>query len=147
MATTKKALAVLIPFAAFIGLVLAAHVVMYMYPSIGTIITETPALTLYIDDEPYANSTLLDWGNITRGPDETVIIYCNATALNTGAKPVTVYLIVTDEPPGVSHTWNPANGTLLVAGASVQSDLEITVTPAAIDGTYSMGTYYLYGDE
>lgn len=133
--------------AVLIGLFAApalAHLVMYMYPGQFSITTESPSLVLYVDGEKYANVTTLDWNGFTRKEGETVTYYCTAEVLNNGTIPLTVYLIVENEPTGVTHTWTP-NGTLLDPTQTVAANLEITVTPACSDGTYTAFTYYLYG--
>ncbi len=123
----------------------AAHLVTYMYPGQFSMTTETSSLVLYIDGAKHGNLTTIDWGSFTRAEGETVTYYYLAEVLNNGTTPLTVYLMVENEPTGVTHTWTP-NGTLLDPTEIASADLEITVTPACPDGTYSAFTYYLYGD-
>jgi len=118
-----------ITFAAAIGIT-------YIFPSIGTI-TETKA-TIYIEEVPWANGTIINWGNMARN---TTYAY-NFTVKNTGTTTFNVTLEITEIPVGISYRW-VANGTVLKPNEYAMADLELTVGVSAVNGTYSMGTYHV----
>lgn len=126
METNKTAKYIVVALLAFVATVAALDaLVTYNYPQNGTI--ATASLAMYLDGDPYPNSTAVDWGICEAGYTYTIQ---NMTVVNMGTFNLTVNIVSSGLPVGWKVEWQ-RNDTFIASGQKTEGWLNLTIPATA----------------
>jgi len=103
----------------------------YVNPNNATVNT----VTMWLEGESFLNGTTIEWGPL----EPNYVYMLNLTVRNDANVNVQVIFDTIDLPTGWIQEWF-GNGTILIPGAIVEGDIELTIPNGEVAGSYSWET-------